>query len=751
MVVIDEAHHVAERGSDKRLAQLGRVLAAHCDALLLLTATPHDGKVRSFASLIELVDPYAVTDEDRIQARLVRPLVVRRLKRHVLRADGKAFVDPDIQMVDVEPQRLPAELRLERGIRAYANQLRRRQRQLEVEGRRGAAAGCGFLESLLRKRLASSVRACRLTLEQRLDGTTPAEQAAEDQPSATGLLPLDVLPNGKSERAVIEDLLARCGRIEQGKEGKLQVLGQLVTDLVASREKVVVFTEYRDTLDAIVARLRALGIEEGKVLLTYHGDTTDRAAVRLRFLEDPDVLVLAATDAASEGINLQLACDHLIHVEVPWNPNKYEQRNGRIDRYGQERQARIVLLVARGYVEERAAEIVVTKLQEIARDVGSVSNVAPIARAISLEEYLATCAGDDEEVDVERVARAAAERVDAARRGEIGDMPDELVSGESFEADDLARVEAELAAAAEFAPSFDDVRAFLARYVAQQGGALEPRSDEPGVYRLTVPPALAAAADTVAIDRATFDRERAEAEANLPRDRRVAFLSPGHPVVLAALRRARGWVYMNGFASRVSYRLTAAGTQPAVLFTYAIRFVDGRGETIEERFEVVEARPDGVVSHDGEADLRQFLLAPQPAALGPAEEVTLRRAVPAVFDRLTEPALAQAAERADARLADLAQQQRRVADEALLRLGAWRERAEARVEERFAPSPQLGLLLDAPGRRRQTLYRTRMDDVRGRERLRRAEIDAMRELRVESVEPIGALVLVPIGGWPGAT
>jgi superfamily II DNA or RNA helicase len=754
VVVIDEAHHVADRGSgEKRLTHLGRVVAERCDALLLLTATPHDGKVRSFASLIELVDPYAVADREQLQPRLVRPLLVRRLKSHVVRADGQRFVPPEIRTIDVEPERLPAERHLERGIRAYARQLRMQQRALEREGRRGAAAGCGFLESLLRKRLASSVRACRLTLEQRLgDGEPPAEtpEGEEDRPSVVGLERLQRLPDGRSEREVLEELIQRCRRIPDGEEAKLRVLGRLVEELVGRGEKVVVFTEYRDTLDAVVELLGRRGLVEGERLLTYHGETPDRDQVQGRFLGDPGVMVLVATDAASEGINLQAACNHLIHVEVPWNPNRYEQRNGRIDRYGQGRQPQIALLFAGGYVEQRAAQVVVEKLERIARELGSVSNVAPIAAAVDLESYLAERLGDEEVVDAEAVARELEERVDVAARAEAGEVPQELISGERFEAEELRQVEEELAAAAAFAPSFDDVRRFLARYLAQEGGGLEELAQEPGIYRVRVPPALAAAVGGEEIPRATFDRSRAVAEANRPRGERVAFLSPGHPLVAAALRRARGWLHLPGFASRVSYRLLPAGARPGACFTYAVRLVDGRGEAIEERFEVVEVAPEGTVSRDGEADRRRFLTRGEVGVPGPAEEAALRPP-PERFERLRALAEEEVRRRAEARRRELEEQQRRVADEALIRLGAWRERREAQVEERFAPPSQLGLLPDAQERRRLTIYRQRLEDVRERERARRQEIERMRRLRVDAIEPIGALLLVPRGGWPDGT
>ena len=747
VVVIDEAHHVADRGSDTRLSALGRVVARAANALLLLSATPHDGKVTSFASLIELVDPYAVADREHLQSRLVRPLIVRRLKSQVVKAGGDRFVQPKIEPVDVEPRRLAAERHLERGIRGYARQLRMLQKRLETSGERGAASGYGFLESLLRKRLASSVRACRTTLEQRLSGLSDESvEPREDQLTLPNLPDLDVLPNGKSERSVVEELLSRCARIKEGTEGKIASLCDLVT-AIAREERVVVFTEYRDTLESIVETLGERGLRENERLLTYHGDTTDRDGVRRRFLTEEAVRVLVATDAASEGINLQEGCRRLVHVEVPWNPNRYEQRNGRIDRYGQQQEPIITLLVARGYVEERAAEIVALKLAQIARDVGSVSNVAPFARSVPIEEYLAENAGDeDTSIDVEGVAEELGRRLDAARDAGLGDIPEELIEGERFEEADLAAVQTELADTAAFSPSFDDVRLFLTRYLRQDGGAMEPVPGEEGVYRVRLGDSLASATGIQMISRATFDRAVATREATRPRAERVAFMSPGHPVVMTALRRARGWTLLPHFASRTSYRRVSSAVPPAIVFTFAARFLDGRGETIEEHFDAVSVDAASRPGLDATTDLALFRIGEERGTLSPSQERSLKVSVPAVFNRLRDLASAEAARRAELRRQALAHDQARIASEALVRLGVWRERAEARLDERLGG--QQALLLDAGARLRYAMHERRMREVAERAEQRKDEVERMRDVRVESVDPIGALVLVPPQGWP---
>ena len=433
---------------------------------------------------------------------------------------------------------------------------------------------------------------------------------------------------------------------------------------------------------------------------------------------------------------------------MPWNPNRYEQRNGRIDRYGQQEQPVITLLVARGYVEQRAAELVAVKLEQIAYDVGSVSNVAPFARSVDIERYLAEHAGDeDEELDVEGVAADLGHQLETAAHEAVG-VPDELLRGTRFEERELREVETQLAEAARFAPSFDDVRHFLTRTLRKEGGSIEPIVGQAGVYRIALGDRLGG----TVIPRATFDRTLATAETSMPRDQRVAFMSPGHPAVMAMLRRARGWALLPGFPSRVSYRSAATGEDAGVLFSFATRLVDGRGETLAEHLEIVAVSPDGTASGDPDSDLSRFIAPHEGAAPTDAQEhaltVTLRR----TFAGYRDTAAAEAERRAQRRRDDLEADQRRIADDALVRLGVWEERAEARIEARRGEQPsQQALFMDAVERRRQALYERRLQQVTARAGHRRGEVEQMRDVRVESVDAIGALVVIPREGWSDAS
>ena len=239
MVIIDEAHHVAQRGAkDKNLAELGRVVAERCEALLLLTATPHDGKAEAFASLLRLLDPYLVVDPDHLDPAIVRPLRVRRLKANVIKSDGSRFLRRQIHVLAVPPAK--AENWLDRGVRGYCRQLRERAKELKKQGgkSRSRAEGAGFLESFLRKRLASGAFACGESLRRRRDvlqgkaDVISTDESIEDRDDRALLVAELELPSGKSELEVVEDLIIRAERIPEGDETKAAALVRLLQQIL---------------------------------------------------------------------------------------------------------------------------------------------------------------------------------------------------------------------------------------------------------------------------------------------------------------------------------------------------------------------------------------------------------------------------------------------------------------------------------------------------------------------------------------
>lgn len=800
VAIIDEAHHLADReGRYKQLAELGRVVAERSEALLLLTATPHDGKGTSYASLIRLLDPYAVIDPDGVNLSLVRPLIVRRLKREVEKADGSRFLRRKITILDVEKYRSKAERHLDRGLRDYANQLKKLARRFKQIGEQEKAFGADFLGTFFRKRLASSVYACRLSLGERLrtiqkqqtqsvsthsptlDQLSLTEAAlseqdkilaATDEAPSTEQLEGLAFADGRSEAEVLADLLERADKIHESQEGKLQALLELLERrLTNTQEKVVIFTEFRDTLDIIERVLNQNGY--GSMVLTYHGETlpADREEKRQAFLNDPDARIFLATDAASEGINLHKSCNTLIHVEIPWNPNRYEQRNGRIDRYGQRQRPEIFILVASRSVEQRIAQVVVEKLERINLELGSVSNVFPFAEKISIEEFIDQLdarqvdQGDQLQEDtaspnpqLEAFAAQVGKTLDETELEEKqaleASVPFQFIKGETFGHDERVALEKELATSREFVPEYQDVEDFLRIFMTVpdmigEGGGLYPTREE-GVWSVEVPRSLqrelrnAKGLAITSYPRATFQRAIAVAEAERDTAQRVEFLSPGHPLVQTALRHMRGLAFRLNFPSRVAYRRIPKNEQAGFLFTYAVRFVDGRGETIEERFEAIFIGLDRQVSQESDADMRLFTEKRPFGNLSAQEETELLPQFRVAFDPARAAADEEILRRRDERCKQLSISQRQIAEEALIRLGEWRVACNQRLLLRF-PEQSRPIQLDFTGEqhRRQTLFDKEQKNLLDQEQRRIREIRAMQEVRGESIDAIGALVLIP--------
>jgi hypothetical protein len=268
-----------------------------------------------------------------------------------------------------------------------------------------------------------------------------------------------------------------------------------------------------------------------------------------------------------------------------------------------------------------------------------------------------------------------------------------------------------------------------------------------GIYRISVPPSLHPEVGRDSYPRVTFRRDVAIAEADAEEWERVEFLSPGHPLIQAALRRMRGKVFAPGFTSRVSYRKVPADQSAGMLFTYAARFVDGRGETIEERFEVVFVGLDAQVSRDPDADLRRFV---HPASFRGNPNLTEQEVADvlprfqAAFEQARERAWAEAQQRQEARVQQLVQQQERIAEDALMRLGLWKHASEDRLRQRFDAGQVQQYDLFGQVSRRLQQFRKEQELLLKQEETRREEIRAMKRVRADSIDAIGALVLIPV-------
>ncbi|MGO9793905.1 MAG: DEAD/DEAH box helicase [Solirubrobacteraceae bacterium] len=315
-VVIDECHNVANRSAFRN--RLARLLAPRTDALLLTSATPHNGKRESFAELIRMLDPTAIADPSSYEREDIEHLYIRRFKKDVAAEVGHQFPD----RLPPKPIAVPATQAENAVIAELADAW------LYPTAGKSAVSGQGsrlFPWTLLKAFLSSHV-ALRDTIIERRKKLSPATGATEEQ---------------EREDGALANLAALNDQIDDASSAKLQ---RLIDELKVigvgprSTERVVVFSERIATLHWLAGAVSdALKLPD-KAVAVMHGGLPDTEQMRIveEFGQDSRPLRLLFTgDVASEGVNLHKACHHLIHFDLPWSVIRIDQRNGRIDRYGQ--------------------------------------------------------------------------------------------------------------------------------------------------------------------------------------------------------------------------------------------------------------------------------------------------------------------------------------------------------------------------------------------------------------------------------
>ena len=363
IIVIDEAHNVADRGSRSLRNRLARLLSRRSDTLIMLSATPHDGKARSFASLVNMLDATAIADPEHYTAEDFRPgLVIRRFKKDVQEQVREAFRDRQVL-----PQRFQATPEEEAAYEALLAVL--------PSGRASAGRRDLFLVTL-EKALFSSPAACAETIRERVARREREIDAGADAAS------LEI------EVAGLRTLGDALDRVQPPAYAKYEALLAAIRDGQPfnwspgdPEDRLVIFTERIDTLIWLQTRLTADLRLEPKQIEILHGSMSD--VDQQRVVEDfgnarRPVRVLLCSDVASEGVNLHHQCHRLIHFDLPWSLMVFQQRNGRVDRYGQTTAPQIVYLVTesanptiRG--DTRILEVLLEKDEQAYRNIGDPS------------------------------------------------------------------------------------------------------------------------------------------------------------------------------------------------------------------------------------------------------------------------------------------------------------------------------------------------------------------------------------------
>lgn len=363
VIVIDEAHNVAERGKTKaQRAQIAQLLAGRSDTLIMLSATPHDGKRESFASLMNMLDPTAIPNPKDYGPEDIKGLYVRRFKHHVADQLKKGMPERVIEKVDapVSPSTeeenawdLLSDLQFE-----------------EIDQRR---SGGMLFKVGIEKSLFSSPAACVETLKNRIRNIQNGSTVGSDKDCEKLIrLKKAVEAIDKSAFSKYQNLLKLTNRIKWKKNN--------------SSDRLVIFTERIATLQFLKNELPAdLGLKDEQVAI-LHGQMSDieqQKVVEDFGLQSGKVRLLIASDVASEGINLHYLSHRMIHFDIPWSLMVFQQRNGRIDRYGQTVAPQIYYMMTRSdnskiKGDARVLELLIEKDLEVQKSIGDPASILKV-------------------------------------------------------------------------------------------------------------------------------------------------------------------------------------------------------------------------------------------------------------------------------------------------------------------------------------------------------------------------------------
>jgi superfamily II DNA or RNA helicase len=447
LMIVDEAHNVAPSGrgkyaTDSMRTLAVRTLAPHFEHKLFLTATPHNGYRESFSALLELLDNQRFARAVMPDRGQLEAVMVRRMKSELkLHWDGsRRFAERVVEPIEVPYTE--AEKRAHRALQEYS-QLRLKNAQTDA-GKFAAE----FVVKLLKKRLFSCPAAFGITLEKHrrsIIGTKSSfvgtaswrrqieaaeEDYADDNDAETSSQDAVESASGALAALGSEDarLLRELGEYAAAASVRPDSKAQALIDWLKKHirpnnqwgnERVIIFTEYRATQKWLYDLLAREGFVTGERLLMIYGGmpSDERERIKAAFQASPAesaVRILLATDAASEGVNLQNHCSRLIHYEIPWNPNRMEQRNGRVDRHGQKaNEVQVYHFVGKGFgaakitpsVNDLEADLeflmrAALKVETIREDLGKVGPVI----AAQVEEAML---GKRGRLDTEKAERDA--------------------------------------------------------------------------------------------------------------------------------------------------------------------------------------------------------------------------------------------------------------------------------------------------------------------------------------------------------
>ena len=585
LVIIDEAHKM-KQGTNR--LKLGKILAEKTNTLMLLTATPHDGRDDDFIERMKLLDPW-ITDVGSSSH-----LWVRNIKENVLDIDGKQ-VFPERTSTTVELKITPPEENIHTMLDEYMN---RREAEAANPSEVNAVR---FLRIIFKKRCSSSIRSLEISLNrrleklgtvdindvakynaniQRLDGSEEDYDEDEFEKNLKNLEAYTADTNLDQEKRDLTSLLNAIKNLG-GTDTKQQTLVDFIKNLKKddTKAKLVLFTEYKDTLNSLYDRLSQT-YKVGKIDGTMNIDERKKALDSFKQCEGEDVLL--CTDAAGEGIDMQF-CNIEINYDLPWNPNKLEQRMGRIHRIGQSKDVYYYNFVIDneksidGYIFKKLLD----KIEHIKEAMnGKIYDV--LGRIISEEDIskLYTELTKVPYAERELKIKEFTEKIDANKERILREN-EQLLTSNRFDKTKLENIQK----IRKHAIGKGEIKRFIETYVGINEGDVNVINKDDDLYRISLPRKIAQQFDNAIIE-GTFDGDVAIKKA-------LPYLALGNKNISKIIE----------YAANLSVSCLTHETKSGLLSVYRFTVTNAKGITQNSRILGLFQNEDGKIT---EIDLRSL-------------------------------------------------------------------------------------------------------------------------------------------------
>ena len=795
LVICDEAHRMSASyfGGEVKETQrhkLGKLLGTRTRNLLLMSATPHNGKEADFQLFMGLLDA------DRFEGRFregvhkadVSDMMRRLTKEELYRFDGTPLF-PERRAYTASYELSPLEADLYQAVTTYVREEMNRADHNADGARRN---NVGFALQILQRRLASSPAAIHRSLERRrkrLEDRLREERIGRDT-AAASLTPgpalpaydpdeLDEAPGAEAEEleekivdsataaqtlmeleteiTILKDLEARALRLKlSGQDAKWRELESILDEPImldaasGLRRKILIFTEPKDTLEYLADKIRGRVGDAQSVVVIHGGIAREaRRAAIAAFNSDPVVRVMIANDAAGEGVNLQRGAHLMVNYDLPWNPNRLEQRFGRIHRIGQTEICHLWNLCATNTREGEVYRRLLDKLEEARKALGGkvYDVLGELFEGQALRDLLVDAIRYGEQPDKKaELFRKVDGAVDVASIERL--VAERKLTSEGMDPNAVAaiREEMERAQARRLQPHF--IGAFFREAFATLGGRIAER--ERGRFEITRVPSILKERDRLigrgdpVLDRyarVTFDK------ALIPGQPQAELLAPGHPLLDAAVD-----VVLERFQPLLGQGAVLVddadlGTAPRLLLYLEHAIRDGRtaksGEprVVSQRLQFIHLGEDGSAADGGSAPYLDYrpvtederaLIADAVAApwLGAGVE---QRALGFAIANLVPAHLDEVKRR---RLAEIDKVEREVRARLNREINYWDARAARLREEERAGKEQRINATNAEATAQRLVERLHT---------RQAELD--RERQISALPPVlrGAALVIPRG------